>query len=234
MIDKIIKKIKEKLRSILLLKRDYLEINYYKSYSQEGEDMVLRELFRDIDKGFYVDIGAHHPKRYSNTYYFYNKGWNGINIDAMPGSMKLFNFFRPRDINIEAAVSDQEGKGKYYIYNEGAINGFAHDNINYGDYHVKKIDDISFIKLAKIFEDNDILQNQISFMSIDVEGLELSVLQSNDWDKYRPNIILVENSIDILDIDNNDVHLFLKSNNYSIVAKTTRNYFYRDSKLAVE
>ena len=57
---------------------------YQKSYSQEGEDILLSRIFRNQKKGFYVDIGAHHPTRFSNTYYFYKLGWRGINIDAIP------------------------------------------------------------------------------------------------------------------------------------------------------
>ncbi len=83
------------------------------SYSQEGEDMVLRRLFEQKTVGYYVDVGAHHPKRFSNTYYFYKRGWRGINIDAMPGSMKLFNKMRPRDINVEIPVSSGEGEILY-------------------------------------------------------------------------------------------------------------------------
>ena len=64
------------------------------SYSQEGEDMILRRLFETRRRGFYVDVGAHHPRRFSNTYYFYRQGWSGINIDAAPGSMKLFDRLR--------------------------------------------------------------------------------------------------------------------------------------------
>lgn len=63
---------------------------YTKSYSQEGEDMVLNRYFQGKNSGFYVDIGAHHPKRFSNTYFFYKKAWCGINIDAMLGSMDRF------------------------------------------------------------------------------------------------------------------------------------------------
>ena len=79
------------------------------SYSLQGEDMVLKELFADKNQGFYVDVGAHHPFRFSNTYLFYKKGWRGINIDAMPRSMELFDKFRPRDINIECGVASNGG-----------------------------------------------------------------------------------------------------------------------------
>ena len=75
-----------------------------KSYSQEGEDLLLRRIFEHQKIGFYVDVGAHHPFRFSNTYLLYKRGWRGINIDAMPGSMRLFRKFRPRDTNIECGV----------------------------------------------------------------------------------------------------------------------------------
>src|SRR4051794_10306733 len=72
------------------------------SYSQEGEDMVLRRVFNNKRGGFFVDVGAHHPRMYSNTYYFYLRDWRGINIDAMPGGMAAFDRMRPGDINVEA------------------------------------------------------------------------------------------------------------------------------------
>ena len=83
----------------------FFGINYERSYSQEGEDRILLMPFENCKDGFYV---AHHPTRYSNTYLFYRMGWSGINIDAAPGSMNLFKKKRPRDINLEVAISDRE------------------------------------------------------------------------------------------------------------------------------
>jgi hypothetical protein len=76
-----------------------------RSYSQEGEDRVLAHVL-DIgrrDPGFYVDVGAHHPQRFSNTYAFYLAGWRGLNIEPRPGSLSLFQRLRPRDINLNLA-----------------------------------------------------------------------------------------------------------------------------------
>lgn len=87
-----------------LFKNLYITRFHHKSYSQEGEDMILSRIFGDKKNGFYVDVGAHHPFRFSNTYLFYKRGWLGINIDAMPGSMRLFDRFRKNDINIESAI----------------------------------------------------------------------------------------------------------------------------------
>ncbi|ETD27688.1 hypothetical protein [Helicobacter canis] len=91
----------KRARQRLLGRRAYMN----PSYSIEGEDRIVRALlWQKHDKGFYVDVGAHHPFRFSNTYLFYTQGWSGINIDATPGSMKAFNKYRPRDINLEVGV----------------------------------------------------------------------------------------------------------------------------------
>src|SRR6187431_556967 len=104
-------------------KGNYLGGYSLKSYSQEGEDLILNRILEKKTCGFYVDVGAHHPKRFSNTYLFYQKGWRGINIDAMPGSMAEFRNFRPRDINIEAAVGAAK-EIPFYVFDEKALNTF--------------------------------------------------------------------------------------------------------------
>jgi hypothetical protein len=83
------------INSLTLIKNNYFDGYAIKSYSQEGEDMILQRIFENQPCGFYVDVGAHHPKRFSNTYFFYKKGWRGINIEAMVGSRQLFNKMRP-------------------------------------------------------------------------------------------------------------------------------------------
>ena len=93
-------------------------------YSQNGEDLIINRFLNNKKKGFFVDVGAHHPIRFSNTFLFYKKGWSGINIDAMPGSMKYFNKYRPRDINIEMGVGIKKNRSIFYQFNEPALNTF--------------------------------------------------------------------------------------------------------------
>ena len=98
----------KRVRQRLLGRRAYMN----PSYSIEGEDRIVRALlWQKHDKGFYVDVGAHHPFRFSNTYLFYTQGWSGINIDATPGSMKAFNKYRPRDINLEVGIGGRKTGG---------------------------------------------------------------------------------------------------------------------------
>lgn len=211
---------------ILNFKNNFLDSFSSPSYSQEGEDMILSKIFKNKGKGFYVDVGAHHPKRFSNTFYFYKKGWRGINIDAMPGSMKPFDMLRSRDINLEIPVSNSSQILTYYSFNDPALNGFSKElsearNNNNSKYFIKEEIKLQTYRLSEILEHNLPENTKIDFLSIDVEGLDFEVIQSNDWIKFKPKVVLVEIFGKNLDeIVNNEITRFLYGVGYSIVAKT--------------
>lgn len=204
------------------------------SFSQEGEDLILKRIFNNQKNGFYVDIGAHHPQRFSNTYLFYLQGWRGINIDAMPGSMEPFSQLRPEDINIEAAISDSSEELTYYIYNEPALNTFSEKltikRESIGDYKITNKKRLKTQKLSEILDEYLEEPRDIDFMSIDVEGLDTKVLFSNNWLKYRPKIILIEELSSSLSEDS-EVFIFLTSKGYELFAKTFNTSFYRIATL---
>jgi FkbM family methyltransferase len=240
--------LKHKLRKILPLPiKDFLS-NIYglyfggyktKSYSQEGEDIVLNRIFDIINpnlKGFYIDVGAHHPIRFSNTYLFYKKGWRGINIDAMPKSMLAFDKKRTRDINIETPISDQEDTLTFYIFNEPALNGFSKDFSTQrdkdpkNDFYIKDTKDINTRTLNSVLDEHMSPIQRIDFLTIDVEGYDLKVLKSLNLIKYRPKFILVEIlETDFSNIFDNDITEFLISNNYFFFAKTVNTAFFCSS-----
>ncbi|OUT15969.1 SAM-dependent methyltransferase [Campylobacter concisus] len=221
------KAVKEK---IIEFRNNNLDGYAIKSYSQEGEDMILKRLFGGQKFGFYVDVGAHHPKRFSNTYFFYKKGWSGINIDAMPGSMIAFDKFRPRDINIEKPISDKKQILTYYAFNEPALNTFSKElAVEYEkeNYFIKFTRDIEATTLEDILDRNLPRNQDIDFLSVDVEGLDLMVLRSNNFEKYKPKIVLIEilgNSFS--EIENNKIADYLRQYGYSIFAKTVNTVFF--------
>ncbi len=182
------------------------------SFSQEGEDMVLSRFLEKKEKGFYVDIGAHHPIRFSNTYKFYLEGWRGINIDAMPGSMIPFQQIRPFDINLEAEISETPQNLTYYIFNEPALNTLSKDEADkkngLNNYRIIDTKKITTKTLKDVLDSYLPSGMPIDFMSVDVEGLDLEVLRSNDWNRYKPSILLVESLRENLDeIDKNMIAL---------------------------
>lgn len=206
----------------------------YRSYSQEGEDMVLKSFFegRKHYKGFFVDVGAHHPVRFSNTAYFYKHGWSGINIEPTPGAIKIFNLLRRRDINLNIGVSDKIGKLNFYCFNEPALNGFSKEISENRDktsikYRITKEIEIETFPLSQIFDKYLPAGKNIDFMTIDVEGLDLMVLQSNNWDKYKPEYILVEDAINMKRLQDSEVFSYLESKGYDLVSKTFRTLFFK-------
>lgn len=204
-----------------------------RSWSQEGEDQVLRRIFESKPKGFYVDIGAHHPKRFSNTHLFYMKGWNGINIDAMPGSMITFNRDRPRDINIEAGIGLNTCELDFYIFNEAALNGFSkelstvHQEVK-SNHKIERVVKLSVLPLSVVLERHLPKGQDIDFMSVDVEGLDFEVLKSNDWFKYRPRFVLAEilNS-SLHEVQHSDIGKLMRDAGYEIYAKCVNTVFFK-------
>lgn len=211
----------------VLLKRGYFGIdeNARTSFSQMGEDRILSIIFAKKKNGFYVDVGAYHPKLYSNTYLLYLQGWNGINIDPMPNSMKLFNKMRPRDINLEIAIARESKKREYYIFDESALNGFSKkiskSRHTKGPYKVIKKTNIISHSLSEILNKYVTKDRAIDLLNIDVEGFDLSVLQSNDWKKFAPKVIVVEDiDIALENIYKSKIYSYLHKKQYIFYAKT--------------
>ncbi|RZK27237.1 MAG: FkbM family methyltransferase [Flavobacterium sp.] len=212
-----------------LLKVEYRNI----SYSQEGEDLILARIFGEKKNGRFVDVGAHHPKKYSNTYKFYLSGWRGINIDAMPGSMISFQKYRPEDINIEAGVACNKGELTYYIFNEPALNTF--DKVEAGKkdgkngYTILRKIKVNVLPLAEILDQYLAPTDPIDFLTIDVEGLDFEVIQSNNWNVYRPKVVLIEELRNIQGENNNKISAFLVEKGYELIAKTYNTLIFKDT-----
>lgn len=225
-----------KMIRAMLKKKGYALDDFARvSFSQMGEDRVLDVLLQDIKSGFYVDIGAFHPKLYSNTYLFYLKGWRGINIDAMPGSMQAFRKVRPRDINIEVPIAKTKKQLTYFMFDQPAINGFSQNlsksrdkNTSYKIVAKKKLTTYSL----KTVLDKYLPSNQeIDFISVDVEGMDLEILMSNDWIKYRPKIVIVEDlDFSIEKAERSRIYNFLLGKHYTLIGKTDVSLIFKSRK----
>lgn len=204
------------------------------SWAQEGEDQILRRIFEQKKDGFYVDVGAHHPQRFSNTYLFYKRGWRGINIDAMPGSMHSFNKVRPRDINLELGIAEQKAQLDYYVFNEPALNGFSRGlsqerHAAESSYLITDVIKVDVVPLHDVLDQYLPAGQGIDFMSVDVEGLDLQVLRSNDWNRCRPTYVLAEVLGSSLHaIEKNEIGQFMCDKDYILYAKCMNTVFFKD------
>jgi FkbM family methyltransferase len=213
-------------KTLYIVKKElFPDYTYRKrSYSQCGEDLVLLSFMGNRKKGFYVDVGAHHPLRFSNTAIFYQKGWCGINIEPTPTSAKTFKQYRKRDINLNIGIANKEEALTFYMFNEPAYNSFNKElSLQRNELHsssriIKEIP-VKTYRLADVLDQYLPEGQKIDFLTTDVEGLDYEVLQSNNWQKYAPDFILVESSIDGVK-HNDDIYRYLNEMHYQPLART--------------
>ncbi len=219
------------------LRAIFFDVYAAKYYSQEGEDIVLQRLFAGKARGFYVDVGAHHPRRFSNTYLFYRRGWRGINIEPNPEIVEVFRRERKRDINLQVGIAGRESVLTYYLFNDPALNTFdgalAAQREEATAYRVVETRKIPVQRLDAILKKHLPQGGEIDFLSIDVEGLDMEVLQSNDWEAFRPTCVLVESLETSLEqAMQGDIYRFMKGRNYELYAKTYNTLIFRKQQVA--
>lgn len=168
------------------------------SYAGNREDVMLRRLFPETPTGFYIDVGAGHPLQFSVTKHFYDRGWRGINVEPAPASFTELQKDRTRDVNLNVAVSDAEGKAVFYEF-PAEYAGWATVSREEADRHLE-VDGVAFTErevpvttLASICEEHVI--GDIDFLSIDVEGLERQVLAGADFQRWRPRVCVIEATV---------------------------------------
>ena len=192
-----------------------------KQYSKNKEDQYLKKIFKNKIKGTYIDIGAYHPYRFSNTYLLYRKGWRGINVDMDDIKVQGFNILRPKDINICSAVTDSSDKKSLTMYSFGLyslVNSldkkFADKISNGMSKYTEK--EVNCSTLNKILEDHAI--SKVDILSIDAEGHDINVLQSIDLLRYSVNTIIVEEHTKYIEeILESEIYEYLTNRGYSLV-----------------
>jgi FkbM family methyltransferase len=176
---------------------DQLDWKYLRfSYSQFGEDLIAASHLPD-KPGFYVDVGAFHPVRLSNTYRFYRHGWRGLVVDANPHNLKQFERRRPRDLRVHAAVSDVERDAVFEIHAAGTTSSLQRDSADPAEPAERPPQVVERIHLRTrtlrgLLDEHVPSGVKIDFLSVDCEREDLAVLRSNDWSRYRPAVVAVE------------------------------------------
>lgn len=202
------------------------------SLSQLGEDLFICRHFEKRPPGFYLDVGAFHPKKYSNTYLlrrFY--GWGGINVDANPDAIELFEKYAANDTNLNLAISDKLGEAELTIYN-----GAAHSTIDEARkiHNSKKNLDVNRVVKIQTNSIEAIIDEyaqgrEIDFLSIDVEGMDLVALKSANLDKNRPELICVEDHEFVGRINRgqiSEICAFMRSKDYKFASHNLVSSFY--------
>ncbi len=209
------------------------------SYSQCGEDTIIDFAFGQlkINNPSYLDLGAHHPYYLSNTAYFYKKGCRGVSVEADPNLFEAFKKERPEEITLNVGVGETSGaSANFYIMSATTLNTFSKSEAErYASYGDKKI--VNIIKLP-ILSINDIIANHFktqcpNFISLDIEGMDLIIIKSLDFVKYRPEILCIET---ISYTENKteeklkDIISYVESKGYFLYADTYINSIFVDTE----
>lgn len=214
-----------------------LSRNFRGSFSQKGEDLIIDKFFEHKKRGFYIDIGACHPKRFNNTKFFYDRGWNGINIEPNPTRIKLFLQERKRDINLDIGIGTTTKIAVFYEFEATGLSTFSKkeaDALIKIGYTLRKKIKIEMDRLKDIMK--KYIKSDIDFMTVDAEAMDLEVLKSNDWTKYRPKLLCIE-TIDFVDVltsikENSNrkqtISRYLLGKGYEEHFSNGLNTFYRD------
>lgn len=203
-------------------------------FGQSAEDVTVLRLFNKLRNGFYVDIGAFHPRKYSNTYALHQYyDWKGINIDASKEAISLFDLERPNDINIHTAVGNIEGKKTYWKFDFPARNTISLINVERQLEKGARIigqEVVAIRPLSQILKRHLPKGKRIDLLNLDVEGVEIQVLKSNDWEEYRPKVLLVEDySVQKEGLGSSEIHKYLVEHRYKFFSHTFDTTIYIDT-----
>jgi len=200
------------------------------SYAQNAEDMVLRRVFGERTDGFYIDIGANHPVIDSVTKHFYDKGWHGINVEPVASLHELLQQHRPRDVNVRVGVGAEPGRlALGVVTSNEALSSFHHELSSNNSAAGLDVDEqlVDVITLAALCE-RHAPTTGIDFLKVDVEGFEEQVFAGNDWDRFRPKVILAEDNF------SDNWHALLLSKGYTQTLHDGLNRFYVRNDLLAE
>lgn len=212
------------------------------TYAQYNEDIILSALLEDVDKGFYVDIGANSPTIDSVTKLFYERGWRGINIEPIKRFYEQLKKDRPEDINLQLGAGSKPGNATFREYpkNHGFSTFEEAQKKQHGQKYPYQDYEVEIKTLKQIFNEHKV--GHIHFLKIDAEGYEYDVIAGNDWRLYRPSVICIESSHITRDwrpeLINNDYTLFITDglNDYYIAKEAwarTENFDHRVTKAHV-
>lgn len=206
-----------------------------RSYSQSGEDIIISDLFHRLQMlhPTYLDIGANDPVSLSNTYRLYIRGSRGVCIEPNPAMYRKLAAKRKADICINAGIAfDEKDEADFYVFPEKfhGLNTFSKAEADFwaetgndeiGRHKPEQIIKVRLININEIMD--KYLSPQPNLISVDVEGLDLEIVKSIDFQKYKPDVFCIETLGFIegnKEIKKTDITDFFLKNGYFVYADT--------------
>jgi FkbM family methyltransferase len=222
------RKAAEKVRATGVLERFIALRDRTLSFSQFGEDVhmasFLDRLKHDrgivVRPGWIVDVGSFRPIKFSNTYLFYRRGWHCINIDPTPGTKRLFDRVRPKDINLQVAIGPERGRANFYVFDQPSVWNTMDKEA--ADEAAAKLQIQPKVFSTDVLRLEDVLSHHLGdqpleMLLVDAEGYDIEILESHDFKRWAPRLILIEvHGIDASTLNTHPVLQYLEERAYHL------------------
>ena len=182
-----------------LLRMPWFDTAWQPYWALEAEDVLISLLLKAGESPTsrcYVDIGAHHPRRYSTTFLLYRLGWTGLLVEPNPSLAQELRRGRRRDMVEQCAVSDSSGTATFYVYENPCYSTLSAE-------HAARLQDEQGMRalhqivtpvrpLRELVNAYPDVFRRAELLKVDAEAHDIEVLRSNDWSQFRPRFVVAE------------------------------------------
>jgi FkbM family methyltransferase len=212
-----------------------------RSFAQQGEDLIVDNLLEviGVKTRTYLDVGAYDPVLHSNTYLMYSRGGHGVLVEPNPAMTSRLERVRPRDrtLNVGIGLRRERYTADYYIIggpSKGLLNTFSKEDAELAQQKSGGTQFIERVIPMPLENINTIMEQQLggapNFLSIDTEGMDLDILKTMDFERYRPDVVCVETLQLTTDHVEMDIVRFMESKRYSVRGATFVNTIFVDNR----
>jgi FkbM family methyltransferase len=208
------------------------------SFSQAGEDLVVKFTchFLGISHFTYLDVGANDPVELNNTYFFYRMGYRGVLVEPNVSYCDKLRAVRPRDTTLAAGIGvTATREADYYIMTHPALNTFSKEEVDHQAKASKGAISVKEVIKMPLLNINDVMIEHFhgapTFLSVDTEGLDLAILKSIDYKRFRPKIICAETLVSSTTKTRPEIPEFMATQGYVDRGGSFVNTIFIDSKI---
>jgi len=168
-------------------------------YSQNDEEKYITEYFHNFNNGRggkFIEIGAYHPTKFSNTRALFERGWTGVMVEPSPTCManiKAVYANEPRIQLLQVAITNEDGMVTFHDAGGDAVGSTElHHKEKWEKGSSVKFSEIQVqgMSMAKLLS---LYGAEVDFINVDVEGANFMLfsLLPNDF-LHRLKMICIE------------------------------------------
>jgi FkbM family methyltransferase len=208
------------------------------TYAQCGEDQVVLFIldYLNVKRKTYLDVGAWAPILNNNTYLFYRLGHRGVLVEPNGAACQRLREARPGDMVVEAGIGVSSAKqADYYVLSKTSWNNFSKEEaehqvkVSNGTVHIREVIKVPLLNINEVMDRH--FNQTPAFLSVDTQGLELAILKSLDYSRFRPEVICAETLVTGTNRLIPETAAFMETQGYVARGMTFVNTIFVDSRI---